>query len=123
LSKLQQPYDFLASVYGYGLVGRTPGLWIARGLPWLELVVGICLMAGVLDRGGMAIGSLLLAVFTIAKLYAVSRGVKIPCGCFLRDASSSITPSDVFLTGLLCALALAALAVACRADRRPDATA
>ncbi|MFH1616423.1 MAG: MauE/DoxX family redox-associated membrane protein [Planctomycetota bacterium] len=44
LPKIRQPYDFLASVYSYELVGPKVGMFVAMTLPFLELIVGICLI-------------------------------------------------------------------------------
>ena len=51
ISKLRQPYDFLASIYGFELVGPKIGLFFAIVLPWLELFVGICLIGGIFVKG------------------------------------------------------------------------
>lgn len=54
LPKICQPYDFLSSVYHYELVGPQLGLLVAMTLPWLELLVGICLVGGIWTGGGTA---------------------------------------------------------------------
>src|SRR5438128_319167 len=79
LQKLQQPYDFLSTVYSYDLVGPRLGLSIAFVLPWLELVLGISLVTAVLQRGALLLSTLLLAVFTCARFSAASRDLLIPC--------------------------------------------
>jgi hypothetical protein len=83
-TKLHHPYDFLLSVYDYRLVGPTLGFWIATALPWLELLLGVSLMSGVLERGGLVVAIGLLCVFAYARISALSRDLPISCGCTTR---------------------------------------
>jgi Methylamine utilisation protein MauE len=55
LPKLCQPYDFLTAIYRYELVGPMLGVLVAAVLPWLELVVGICLIGGIFVSGSFLI--------------------------------------------------------------------
>jgi uncharacterized membrane protein YphA (DoxX/SURF4 family) len=108
LWKLYQPYEFLGDVYNYELVGPALGLYVARLLPWLELVVGICLVVGTLDWGALLIGVGLLSLFVAAQVYSLGRGLTIPCGCFNREATA-ISYKDVLTTGAMLVAALAGL--------------
>lgn len=108
VTKLQHPYDFLISVYNYRLVGASTGLWMATALPWLELLVGVSLMSGVLERGGLLVAVGLLGVFAYARFSAVSRALPIPCGCTTRVVEP-MTWTGVYVTILM--LAGACLAV------------
>jgi uncharacterized membrane protein YphA (DoxX/SURF4 family) len=101
LPKLQQPYDFLAAVYDYELVGPRIGLFVATLLPWLELVLGIALLAGLCSRGAWALSVMLLSVFTVARVSVLSRGMSIPCGCFGKERGEPIQVSDAVITGLM----------------------
>jgi uncharacterized membrane protein YphA (DoxX/SURF4 family) len=66
VGKLNRPGDFLAAVYDYQMVGPRLGVAVATVLPWLELIVGICLLAGILIDGALilalAMGCLFVAV-------------------------------------------------------------
>lgn len=94
VAKLRQPYDFLSNVYQYELLGPKMGMAVAMILPWVEVVIGLCLLAG-LFVGGALLGSILLAaVFTFAQASAMRRGLSIECGCF-GSSSSSAEPSMV----------------------------
>jgi len=66
VSKLQQPYEFLASVYNYELVGPSLGLLVAMILPWMELVVGASLVVGACAAGATLLSIAMLACFTVA---------------------------------------------------------
>ena len=86
LPKLRQPYDFLGNVYEYELVGPSTGVLVAVVLPWLELVIGICLLGGILVSGAFLLSVALGAVFTFAQASALYRGLGISCGCFASSA-------------------------------------
>jgi putative oxidoreductase len=82
IPKLFQPYDFLAGVYSYELVGAKLGVMVAIMLPWLELFVGICLVGGVFVRGAILASMGMCAMFSLALVSALWRGLEISCGCF-----------------------------------------
>jgi uncharacterized membrane protein YphA (DoxX/SURF4 family) len=87
LSKVGQPLQTLATVYSYQIVLAD---WIANAvahtLPWMEILLGLGLLAGLwwpLTLGGTAA---VLAVFTLLTAQAWWRGLPIDCGCL--DLSS-----------------------------------
>jgi len=82
LPKICQPYDFLAGVYSYELVGAKMGILVAMILPWLELFVGICLVGGVLVGGALLVSIALGAMFSFVLASVLYRGLAISCGCF-----------------------------------------
>ena len=51
VSKIQLPHNFLGDVYAYRLVSPVLGVFVALVLPWLELLVGACLLSGVFVTG------------------------------------------------------------------------
>jgi uncharacterized membrane protein YphA (DoxX/SURF4 family) len=119
LSKMQQPYDFLSAIYGYELVPAAVGVWIARALPWTEVVVGVCFLSGVWVGGAWCISTCLLGVFAIARYSAVLRGLAIPCGC--GRSTEYVTWSDVMVSGILVfisAAGLSAFLLRLRGDHR-----
>jgi uncharacterized membrane protein YphA (DoxX/SURF4 family) len=89
--KIQRPYDFLSSVYGYELVGPKLGVLVAIVLPWLELFVGVCLLDGVFVGGALlaSIGMGVLFAFVLGS--ALWRHLDISCGCFSTAASGKIS--------------------------------
>jgi uncharacterized membrane protein YphA (DoxX/SURF4 family) len=116
LSKLQQPYDFLHAVYDYELVGRKFGLGIAFAVPWLELVVGLFLVAGVLDRGAWLLTVSLLAIFTLARIAVLSKALRISCGCSgcASNENDPMNVSDLFIILLLLLAALVGMGLSLR---------
>src|SRR6185312_17000332 len=82
LAKLRQPYEFLSAVYAYQLVGPDLGLLIAAVLPWLEVLLGGCLLAGIITEGSLLTAMGLCSLFAGAVTVAWHRGLTINCGCF-----------------------------------------
>ena len=82
LPKMRQPYDFLSSVYSYELVGPKLGMFIAMTLPWLELLVGICLIGGIFISGALLASIMMAAMFSYVLGSALHKGLEITCGCF-----------------------------------------
>jgi len=88
LSKIQRSYEFLTDVYRYELVGPKLGLLIAIVLPWLELIVGVCLLGSVLAAGAFLAAVVLAGMFAFANAYAIHRGLAINCGRFGGDSDT-----------------------------------
>jgi putative oxidoreductase len=91
LPKIRQPYDFLSSVYSYELVGPKLGMFIAMTLPWLELLVGICLIGGIFISGALLASIAMAAMFTLVLGSALHNGLEIACGCFGAGPTDIIT--------------------------------
>lgn len=81
IAKLRQPYDFLGSVYNYEFVGPGFGVAVAMVLPWLELLVGICLVGGIFAPGALLASIVMCAMFSFVLISALWRGLDISCGC------------------------------------------
>jgi uncharacterized membrane protein YphA (DoxX/SURF4 family) len=91
LPKLRQPHEFLGKVYNYQLVGPDLGVLVAMALPWLELIVGICLLAGIFVGGALLVIVGMAVMFTSAVGVALYRGLTISCGCFGTSASEMVS--------------------------------
>jgi uncharacterized membrane protein YphA (DoxX/SURF4 family) len=115
IPKIERPFDFLGIVYDYSLVGPSTGLLIARTLPWLELVVGLCLVAGVLAEGALMVGGTLLSIFAVAEFLVFHRGNRVPCGCFSFERVAPVNWHDAALSGGLAVAAIGLLIL----HRRP----
>ncbi|MBN2310486.1 MAG: hypothetical protein JXR94_16045 [Candidatus Hydrogenedentes bacterium] len=118
--KLHFPYEFLSGVYSYELVRPAPGLYLSILLPWLELVVGICLVANVLTEGALAISAFLCLVFSVGQILVFSQGLSISCNCF-GGGGAAIGYWSIGRTVGLFLLSLAAYWLAFRGDARKGA--
>lgn len=117
--KLTQPFDFLSSVYDYELVGPQLGLAVAFALPWIELILGTCLLLGLLERGALTLTMLLLSVFLLARWLAFSQDLPIPCGCCPRQQNILSAWHIAESVGLFLSAA-AALGTTLMASRRQE---
>jgi putative oxidoreductase len=108
LPKIRQPYDFLSAVYSYELVGPRLGMLVAMTLPWMELLVGICLLGGVFVSGALLASTGMGALFTFVLASALYRGIEISCGCFNTSAGDKISYLTLFRAIFILLLSLAA---------------
>lgn len=81
-SKLRDPQAFAAVVESYRVVGPELSRWVALGLPWLELWVGVSLALPWLRWGSSWILGVLLLGFMGLHVSAWMRGLNVDCGCF-----------------------------------------
>jgi uncharacterized membrane protein YphA (DoxX/SURF4 family) len=82
IDKIFHPAAFADAVYNYQILPDSLINLTAIFLPWLELILGGCLIAGVWLPGVALIANLLLVAFTAALLFNLTRGLDIHCGCF-----------------------------------------
>lgn len=101
LSKIRQPYDFLSNVYGYELAGPKLGMLAAMVLPWLELILGVCLIGSIFVGGALFVCFILTCFFTFVQASALHRGLDISCGCFSGSGSGLIDYTTLIRSSLL----------------------
>lgn len=110
LDKIVDPAAFAQAIANYQIL---PSSWVnvvALTLPWLELVSGICLIAGKLIRGSALLVTLMLVVFMGALGYSAYRGLDIACGCFsLNNEAAGRIYMDLMRDAALLAAALMVL--------------
>ena len=81
--KLREPWMLFAmSVDAYKVLPQWAVIAVARTLPWLELALGLLLIAGRWLRVSTVFGSVLLSAFFGLMVRAYARGETIDCGCF-----------------------------------------
>ena len=107
-SKLGNPPGFLGQVYAYEMVNADAGAIVAMWLPWIELLLGICLLSGFLLHGALIISTSLAVGFVYLQASALSRGLDIDCGCFGNSIDSPIDYSTIARTAFFLALCVTA---------------
>ncbi|ROQ92356.1 cation diffusion facilitator family transporter [Desulfosoma caldarium] len=80
--KILEPWDFAQTVDNYKLLPAWAVNAVALVLPWLEALVGVCLMAGLWLPGAFTTATGLLVVFLGSLVVNLLRGVDVDCGCF-----------------------------------------
>ncbi len=82
LDKISHPAEFAKAIGNYHVVPFGLENLMALALPWLELIAGICLIAGIMVDGATIMVILMNIVFIFAISQALARGISIECGCF-----------------------------------------
>lgn len=82
LDKIARPAAFARDVYNYQLLPDALVHPVALVLPWLELFLGLCLIAAFWLPGAVLTANGLLLVFFGALAYNAARGLDVHCGCF-----------------------------------------
>lgn len=80
--KVGDPAGSVSAVRAYQLLPTGVAELVGRTLPMLEIVVGVCLILGLLTRFNGAVSALLQVAFVIGIASVWSRGIEIDCGCF-----------------------------------------
>ena len=108
--KLRDPWQMFAmSIDSYQLLPMWAVRVVARTLPWLELLLGALLLAGLWLRLSAGATSLLLLGFFVLMIRAWAKHMEINCGCFgpgdiiswktlLRDGS--LLAGSLFVTAM-----------------------
>lgn len=101
LDKILHPQAFAQAVFNYQILPETFINLTALVLPWLELVLGCCLILNKWMPGAVVFITFLLVGFMTAISYNLSRGLNVGCGCFSsapgEDAMSHLTLLRDFL--------------------------
>ena len=80
--KLPDPDQSVLAVRAYQLLPGESATTVGHLLPVLELVVGVCLVLGLLTRGAAVVSALMFVAFIIGIASVWARGITIDCGCF-----------------------------------------
>jgi len=80
--KVLDPLGFAQDIRNYRLVGQSLSFIAAVVLPWLEILAGVALAAGIWKRASALIISGLLVFFILLTLVTIVRGLDVDCGCF-----------------------------------------
>lgn len=88
LDKIQNPQNFAENIANYRLVPYPFINLIAIVLPWVEIITGVLLVAGIWIKTNAVIISGMLVAFSVAISQALLRNLDISCGCFSTDPSA-----------------------------------
>ena len=99
IHKINHTGQFLLAIATYGVVPFWACEILAEVLPWVELISGILLVAGIGARYAASLIGLLLVMFSYAIFINLLRHTKIPCRCF--SAGGSIISWWTFLRDII----------------------
>ena len=80
--KIVHPAEFAKAIGNYNVLPFGLENLLGIVLPVLELLVGTCLVLGIMIDGSAIIAGGMMVVFIIAISQALFRGIDINCGCF-----------------------------------------
>lgn len=90
--KIRSPLQFAAVLSGYQLFPDALILPVADYFPWIEVALGVLLLAGWKIRYFAAAACVLLASFLTVLTITYFRGIDANCGCFsFEDRISLLT--------------------------------
>lgn len=97
--KFPDPAASVRAVRAYDLLPESIVPFIGHALPVFEVLVGVCLVAGLLTRAMAVASALLFVAFIIGISAAWARGLQIDCGCFggggFEAGASSTYPWEI----------------------------
>jgi uncharacterized membrane protein YphA (DoxX/SURF4 family) len=89
------------AVNAYQLMSYDTARLVGAIQPFLEIAVGLLLLAGLATRLSAAIAALLLVVFIAGIVSAWARGLRIDCGCFSKGGELGAGQSARYLPDIL----------------------
>ena len=101
IDKIIHPDQFADMVYNYRMLPFFIINFFAVILPWIELVIGLCLILGPFSDAASAVTASLLIMFIISSIAALIRGLDISCGCFSTSGEGARAGWEVIITNLL----------------------
>ncbi len=84
IDKIADPGGFARAIDNYHLIPFGIENSMAIVLPWVELIVGICLIFGIFIDGAAFLVIIMMIVFIAAITFAILNGYNIECGCGLK---------------------------------------
>jgi uncharacterized membrane protein YphA (DoxX/SURF4 family) len=81
-AKIADLQHFHAQVIQYRLLPGSLEAPFAYALPFVEVLIGLYLLVGLLTRAAGVAASVLMVLFLAAQAQAWARGLSLDCGCF-----------------------------------------
>ncbi|NMC49328.1 MAG: DoxX family membrane protein [Desulfovibrio sp.] len=107
--KILHPADFAAIIKDYRILPDILVNPAAIILPWLEMILGLLLLAGKWLEGALFLVNALMLLFWTALVVNAFRGIDIGCGCFsTAKESGGNMVWYIFRDGFFVLLSLAA---------------
>jgi uncharacterized membrane protein YphA (DoxX/SURF4 family) len=90
VDKIAEPAKFAENIYNYRMLPDGFINFMALTMPWLEIICGGLIIAGVFVRGSAFLIAFMLLIFIIAISFALVRGLDISCGCFSQEGGHEV---------------------------------
>lgn len=89
LDKIRNPGPFSDLVLNYHILPDPVVNVFALWLPVVELVAGVLLILGIWSQAASGLVMAMLAMFIVAIVQGVARGIDTHCGCFTQGGKGS----------------------------------
>jgi len=81
VGKLMGQSAFLLAISTH-IINPNAAAWVASWLPWVELVLGLCLLVGIFPQIAAGVSTMLVAAFIMHNGWMIANGFGYePCGC------------------------------------------
>lgn len=104
--KISHPKAFAEVVYNYQILPDKLINLTAIFLPWIELMIGLFLIAGFWMPGTVIWSNILLVIYIGALGFNLARGLDINCGCFSTTNVSSINIEHILWDAVFLTLSI-----------------
>jgi cation diffusion facilitator family transporter len=101
IPKIIDPAAFAETVLNYQILPELLVNPVAIFLPWLELITGVLILAGIWLEGALVIYNLLMLDFISILIYNTARGLDIHCGCFSTSGTDVINLGTIMRDSLI----------------------
>ena len=88
IDKIIDPVSFSDIIDNYHITPVLLNNLFALFIPWLELIIGLCLIFNIKVHGASFLSILLLLWFIFILTQAIFRGINVECGCFDLNTSN-----------------------------------
>lgn len=106
--KLRDPLAFAKGVHDYGILPPATEKPVAWLLPWIELALGVCVLAGIALPWTAVSAAAMFALFGLAMASAMRRGKDVACHCFSASDTHRVGLGAVARDAVLVVLAMIA---------------
>lgn len=118
IDKILHPQAFAQAVFNHQVLPGAMINSIAIVLPWMELVLGGCLLSNRWMCGASLWTAGLMMVFMGLILFNLSRGLDVGCGCFSTSEDSGMDTMTLVRDMIFLMLSLALVALTVRKHRQ-----
>lgn len=101
LAKISDPVRFLLTLREFDLFPGGVIRFMAVYIPWLEFILGLFIILGILYRTSSLMLAFLIVIFTVAILSVIIRSMEIDCGCFGLLADSLKIPDSADIRAVI----------------------
>lgn len=106
ISKIGIPDEFAKEIANYHIV---PNIFInifAITMPWIELCCALFIILGLRLKSSSFVLAILIAVFNLAIIIAMAKGLNINCGCHTKIMAEQVGFTKLFENTLLILIAV-----------------